>query len=163
MVSNALRLITIGCRGDGAAKMNGILDGHKRFPGAANATHRNGAVAKNSPERQAAAWEFVSWFIKTQQAADWSEATGYIPIRESARTVLRTAGFYEQYPQFEVAIKQMAFVREAPQLPQWGAVWKIIEEAMTTVVRDDAPALRTLKSAEKRVETALNPGDALKP
>ena len=75
--------------------------------------------------------QFVTWFIKTQQAADWSEATGYIPVRESARTVLRTAGFYEQYPQFEVAIKQMAFVREAPQLPQWGAVWKIIEEAMT--------------------------------
>jgi sn-glycerol 3-phosphate transport system substrate-binding protein len=119
--------------------------------------------AKNSPERQAAAWAFMTWFIKTQQAADWSEATGYIPVRESARTLLQTEGFYNQNPQFEVAVKQMAFVREAPQLPQWGAVWKTIEESMTAVVRDDAPAFQTLKDAEKKVETLLSPEGTPKP
>jgi sn-glycerol 3-phosphate transport system substrate-binding protein len=119
--------------------------------------------AKTSPERQAAAWQFVSWFTKTQQAAEWSKATGYIPIRVSARTLLRSEGFYDQYPQFEVAIKQMEFAREAPQLPQWGAVWKIISDAMTTVVRDDAPALRTLKDAEQKVEAVLSLAVTQKP
>ncbi|HEY1786238.1 MAG TPA: extracellular solute-binding protein [Pirellulales bacterium] len=119
--------------------------------------------AKNSPERQAAAWAFMTWFIKTQQAADWSEATGYIPVRESARTQLRTAGFYDQRPQFEVAVKQMAFAREAPQLPEWGTVWKVIEESMNAVVRDDAPAFRTLKEAEQKVEAVLHSEDKPKP
>ncbi|HEX4145427.1 MAG TPA: extracellular solute-binding protein [Pirellulales bacterium] len=131
-----------------------------RTEGTPNAVPTGGGAAvipaKNSPERQAATWQFVTWFIKTQQAAEWSQATGYIPIRESARAQLETEGFYRQYPQFEVAIKQMAYAREAPQLPQWGAVWKIIENSMGTVIRDDMPALRTLKEAEQKVESVLN-------
>jgi len=138
-----------------------------RSEGSANAVPTGGGAAvipaKNSPEQKAAAWAFMTWFIKTQQAADWSEATGYIPVRESARTLLRTEGFYDKYPQFEVAIQQMAFAREAPQLPQWGEVWKIIGDSMTSVVRDDEPALRTLKVAEKKVEIALNPEETPKP
>jgi sn-glycerol 3-phosphate transport system substrate-binding protein len=138
-----------------------------RSEGSPNAVPTGGGAAvipaKNSPEQKAAAWAFMTWFIKTQQAADWSEATGYIPVRESARTLLRTEGFYDKYPQFEVAIQQMAFAREAPQLPQWGEVWKIIGDSMTSVVRDDEPALRTLKVAEKKVEIALNPEETPKP
>jgi sn-glycerol 3-phosphate transport system substrate-binding protein len=138
-----------------------------RSEGSPNAVPTGGGAAvipaKNSPEQKAAAWAFMTWFIKTQQAADWSEATGYIPVRESARTLLRTEGFYDKYPQFEVAIKQMAFAREAPPLPQWGEIWKIIGDSMTSVVRDDEPALRTLKLAEKKVEIALNPEETPKP
>lgn len=107
-------------------------------------------------ERQAAAWKFLTWFINTTQAAEWSRATGYIPVRESACTLLRTEGFYREFPAFETAIKQMKFAREAPLLPQWPAAWGIIGDAMTSVVRDDAAALETLKTAEKQVDALLN-------
>ena len=119
--------------------------------------------ASISAERKAAAWTFVTWFIGTNQTADWSAETGYLPIRESGHALLESKGFYKEHPEFEVAVKQMKFAREAPQLPQWGGVWKIIGGSMTLVVRDDLPALRTLKDAEKKVDAALNPKSLRRP
>ena len=131
-----------------------------RFEGFANAvpTGGGGAVipAGISAERKAAAWTFLTWFISTQQAAEWSRATGYIPVRESAQTLLRTEGFYDDHPEFETAIEQMKFAREVPQVPQWLAAWPIMEKSMTSIMRDDAPALETLKGAEKKVGELLN-------
>ena len=109
-----------------------------------------------SAERKAAAWAFLTWFINTNQAAEWSRATGYIPVRESSCTLLRTEGFYREFPAFETAVKQLKFAREAPSLPQWPAAWTIIGEAMTSAIRDDLPALPALKAAEARVEALLN-------
>jgi sn-glycerol 3-phosphate transport system substrate-binding protein len=130
-----------------------------RSEGFENAVPTGGGAAvipaSISAERKAAAWAFVTWFIATDQTADWSAATGYLPIRESARARLEEKGFYREHPEFEVAVKQLRFAREAPQLAQWGAVWKIISDSMTSVVRDDLPALRTLKDAEKKVDAAL--------
>ena len=109
-------------------------------------------------ERQAAAWKFLTWFTSTKQTADFSRATGYIPLRKSARTLLRKEGFYEKHPEFETAILQMEYAREAPNLKHWSASWKVIEEAMTLVVRDDAPAFETLKAAEVKTGTLLKSG-----
>ncbi len=132
-----------------------------RSEGGENAVPTGGGAAvipaAISAERKAAAWTFLTWFINTQQAAQWSRGTGYIPVRESARTLLQTDGFYDTHPQFKVAIEQMKYAREAPQLPRWGAVWKIIGDKMTSVVCDDAPALAALEGAEREAAKLLNP------
>jgi len=109
-----------------------------------------------SAERQAAAWAFLTWFISTTQAAEWSRTMGYIPVRESARTLLRTEGFYHDHPAFETAIEQMEYAREAPMLQRWPAAWKIIADAMNSIVGNDASAVETLKSAEEKVDVLLN-------
>ena len=83
-----------------------------------------------------------------QETAEWSRATGYIPVRKSARTFLRQQGFYELHPTFETTVVQMEFAREAPNLKHWGRSWKTIDDAMTAVVRDNALALEELKEAE---------------
>jgi sn-glycerol 3-phosphate transport system substrate-binding protein len=131
-----------------------------RFEGFKNAVPTGGGAAvipaANSAERKAATWEFLTWLIATKQAAAWSRNTGYLPVRESARALLEKDGFYREHAAFETAIKELAFARESPPLPQWdGAVSKIIENAMTAVVRYNAPALETLKSAEHDVDGLL--------
>jgi sn-glycerol 3-phosphate transport system substrate-binding protein len=130
-----------------------------RSEGGKNAVPTGGGAAvipaANSADRKAAAWRFLTWFINTRQAAHWSRTTGYIPVRESARSLLSAQGFYDEHPTFAVAIEQMKYAREAPQ-PQWAAVWKIIGEKMTSIVCDDAPALTALEGAEQAVAKALN-------
>ena len=122
-----------------------------------------GAVipAAISPERKAAVWRFLTWFTSTRQAARWSRETGYIPVRKSACNLLRAEGFYDQHPEFDVAIEQMKFAREAPR--QWLDVWKIIAGKMTSVVGDDAPALQALEGAEKQTTRLLNSKDGSTP
>jgi sn-glycerol 3-phosphate transport system substrate-binding protein len=138
-----------------------------RTAGFKNAVPMGGGAAvipaANSSEQKAAAWEFLTWLINTKQAAAWSRETGYLPVRESARTLLQTAGFYREHPEFEIAIKELKVARESPQLPQWGAAWKIIGHAMRSVVRDDAPAHFDLKVAEGDVDELLESTATSKP
>ena len=94
---------------------------------------------------QAAAYEFLSWFMSSEETAEWSRATGYLPVRESARAALAAEGFYQRHPEFEVSLKQLPFAREAPLLPKWVAFSKIIGQSVVSIVRDDAPALDTLR------------------
>ena len=108
--------------------------------------------SKVPAERQAAAWKFLSWMIGTDSTADWSRATGYMPARESARASLAAEHFYESHPQFEVTIRQLKFAREAPELVRWDDFWKIIGDSMGKVLKTNAPALETLKAAEKASE-----------
>jgi sn-glycerol 3-phosphate transport system substrate-binding protein len=112
--------------------------------------------AKIPPEQQAAAWEFLSWLISTQQTADFSCATGYVPVRESAHVLLRNQGFYIKNPEYETAVEQLKLAREAPQLPQWRKAWPIIAKAMKSVLEEDAPADKKLKAAEASVQPFLN-------
>lgn len=138
-----------------------------RSEGFKNAVSTGGGAAviptANSAEQKQAAWAFLTWLIATKQAAAWSRGTGYIPVRESARALLEKEGFYREHPSFEIAIKELSFARESPQVPEWGTAWEIIRNAMSAVVRFEAPALETLKVAEGDVDQLLKSPAAPKP
>jgi sn-glycerol 3-phosphate transport system substrate-binding protein len=109
-----------------------------------------------SAERKAAAWEFLTWLIETKQAAAWSRETGYIPVRESARALLEKEGFYRDNPEFETAIKELAYSRESPQLQRWGAFAKIVDDSTMAILRYNAPALETLNAAERNANELMD-------
>ena len=48
-------------------------------------------------EEGALTW--LLWFTNTENAADWHQFTGYIPIRTSSVQMLQDAGWYEPKPQ----------------------------------------------------------------
>ncbi len=109
-----------------------------------------------SAERKAAAWKLLTWLIATKQTAGWSQDTGYLPLRKSARALVKKEGFYRDSPEFETAIKELSFARESPENPRWGgAASNVIARAMTAVLQSNAPALETLKTAEGEVDGIL--------
>jgi sn-glycerol 3-phosphate transport system substrate-binding protein len=118
------------------------------------------AVIPAKAQQKKAAWEFLTWFTNTQQQADWSRATGYVPVRISARALLQTEGFYVQHPEFNTAIEELKFARDSVALQK---PWTIIGGAMTSILRYDAPALQTLKAAEEECNRILDPRSSAKP
>jgi hypothetical protein len=76
-------------------------------------------------------------------------------VRKSAHTLLRNDGFCKEHPAFSTAIEEMKFAREAPHVAEWTAARPIIEDGMTSILRDDAPVLETLESAERSVGNLL--------
>jgi ABC-type glycerol-3-phosphate transport system substrate-binding protein len=108
-------------------------------------------------ERQVAVWKFLSFATSTEQAALMSGLTGYVPVRESARITLLTGKFYRIEPEFSVAVDQLRFAREYPSDPRWSSGWGIFGDAVTSVLRDDAPVLETLTAAEQRMNELLQP------
>src|SRR4030095_5139261 len=75
--------------------------------------------AKAAPERQKAAFEFIKWWISTEQRAFWSQNTGYFPIRKSSVELLTQQGYYRDRPQFKTTLDQLPFARAAPVEPPW--------------------------------------------
>lgn len=67
--------------------------------------------AKVSPERQLAAAMFLEFLGRPEQAAAFSKATGYMPVRKSAIEGAEMQQVYAQTPQFRTAVDQLAKTR----------------------------------------------------
>ncbi len=63
-------------------------------------------------ERQVAAWTFIRWMTEPQQAARWSVATGYVPIRKTELSVPAFKDYMKQVPQALTATLQLRVAGE---------------------------------------------------
>lgn len=60
------------------------------------------------PAVEEGALTFLVYFTNTENAADWHKVTGYIPVRLSAYDLLEAEGWFEQWPNQTVAVRQLA-------------------------------------------------------
>ncbi|MEZ4669011.1 MAG: extracellular solute-binding protein [Anaerolineae bacterium] len=61
-----------------------------------------------STEVEDGALSFLFWLTNTQNAAEWHQVTGYMPIRLSAVAELEAAGWFTENPNFIVAANQLS-------------------------------------------------------
>jgi sn-glycerol 3-phosphate transport system substrate-binding protein len=62
---------------------------------------------KSSPEKQAAAYQFAKFLNEPESQAEWTVATGYIPIRKSAAELPAVQQRWAEVPGFKVAYDQL--------------------------------------------------------
>jgi sn-glycerol 3-phosphate transport system substrate-binding protein len=60
-----------------------------------------------APEKQAAAWEFAKFLADAQSQAEWSAATGYLPVRESATEMAPLTTRWQEAPFYRIAYDQL--------------------------------------------------------
>ena len=65
-------------------------------------------MASRSPEEQQAAWEYIRFLSSAETQAEWFGGTGYIPTRASSLGLPAARDVVAQYPQFQVAVNQLA-------------------------------------------------------
>ena len=114
-----------------------------------------GIPAAVSDEKKQAAWEFIKWWISTEQNAFWSSQTGYWPVRYSSVDLLREQKYYEQNPAFETTIKQLEFAKAAPSTPYWPVISKEMGTAIEDVLVNNTPAIDALKKAEAAAQAEI--------
>jgi sn-glycerol 3-phosphate transport system substrate-binding protein len=114
-----------------------------------------GIPAAVSAEKKQAAWEFIKWWISTEQNAFWSQETGYWPVRYSSVEKLRAEKYYEKNPAFETTIKQLEFAKAAPSTPYWPVISKEIGTAIEDVLVNNTPAIDALKKAEAAAQAEI--------
>lgn len=127
--------------------------------GHTNAVPTGGAAAaipaKVAPEKQQAAFDFITWWISTEQGAFWSQNTGYFPIRKTSVDLLTQQGYYKERPQFKTTLDQLQFAREAPLTPHWPAICKEITKGMDEVLVNNTPAAQAMKKAQERAQALV--------
>jgi sn-glycerol 3-phosphate transport system substrate-binding protein len=65
-------------------------------------------MAARPPEEQEAAWEYIKFLSSAEAQAEWFAGTGYIPTRASSLDLPAAQDVVAQYPQFQVAVDQLA-------------------------------------------------------
>lgn len=51
--------------------------------------------------------EFLAFLAQPQQQAQWSQATGYVPVTQAAYELNEKEGYYKKYPGAAIAIKEL--------------------------------------------------------
>lgn len=92
------------------------------------------AIFRTTPEKEAAAWEFVNWMSSPENNLKWSMATGYIPLRLSVRTSQAYQQYLEDEPHMQVVISQSDYARARPNTVSYADLSRIlgvaVEEAL---------------------------------
>ncbi len=66
------------------------------------------------PAKIAAAWDFVKYMVGAQQQSQWSSQTGYIAVRNDARTLDPLKTTLANDPRYAVALDQLNLIADAP-------------------------------------------------
>jgi sn-glycerol 3-phosphate transport system substrate-binding protein len=64
-------------------------------------------VNKSSPEKQAAAWEYLKFLDTTRSQVTWATGTGYLPITKAAAASPEMKAFWDANPGYKVAYDQL--------------------------------------------------------
>ncbi len=103
--------------------------------------------------------EFLAFLSSTPVQAQWHQDTGYLPITTAAGEATRAAGFYEENPGTDVAVKQMTANEPTAnskglRLGSFDQIRGIIDEELEAVWAGD-------KSAQEAMDSAVERGNQL--
>jgi multiple sugar transport system substrate-binding protein len=133
---------------DGAAKFNWNVAVIPHSPGVSPVTTLYGAsiaVFKTSPEKQLGAWLFMKYFTTPSVTADWSVATGYLPVRTSAVQSEAVQAQIKALPSYGVVVNTIGPVgRPETSVKGTEDTRNDITDAMTKVLGDPSTNVKTL-------------------
>lgn len=115
----------------------------------------NVAMFKSSPEKQAAAWQFIKWFTDTDQTAQWSIQTHYLPIRKSAANSDAFKKELEVNQPLKASFDYLQYAHPEPNVAGWQAVRDIILNAETAAVTGKMTPKQALDDAATKADKAL--------
>ena len=96
------------------------------------------SVIRSTPEKQLAAWLFARWLLTPESQAQWVEATGLFPLRNSVLEMIQP--YRQASPQWEAAVGVLSLARNVPQLASWRKVRYVLQEGMTVFFQTSQPA-----------------------
>jgi len=108
-------------------------------------------------ERQRAAWEFIKWMTTPENAARWSIASGYIPVRKSAYETAAYQQYLAQFPQAKAAREQLAWARKEMAFHNNQQVRELLLTAQAEALDEVAPPAQILARLQTQVERILRP------
>ena len=109
-----------------------------------------------SEEEQNAAWEYIKFMTSVDETVEASIVTGYLATRKSAVEDEKMVEWYEQYPQYKVALDQLAISSGRPNNPGYVEFQEELTDAMAEIMVNDADVDTTLAELEAKGNELLN-------
>ena len=106
-------------------------------------------------ERQRAAWQFVQWMTAPQQAARWSEASGYVAVRRSAFNIKLYQEYTARFPQALTARDQLAYAQAELSTHNSGQVQKVLSDNLQAALTRTRTPAQALAAAQAQADQIL--------
>lgn len=90
------------------------------------------SIVKSSPERELAAFLFLKHMVSAESQMRWAQSSGTLPVRSGLDSAL--AGWFAEYPAYQVAYSLMGNTRFEPALPGYDFVRIEIESSVSAVL-----------------------------
>jgi len=108
------------------------------------------------PERQRAAWEFVQWMTAPQQAARWSEASGYVAVRKSAFNIKLYRDYTEKFPQALTARDQLQYAQAELSTHNGGEIQNMYSNSLQAALTGRKTLQAALRDAQQQADRLLS-------
>ena len=113
-----------------------------------------------APEVEEGALTFLLWFTNTENAAEWHQFTGYVPIRKSSIEMLEAAGWYDESPNSLVASEQLAAAQLTPAtagalIGAFPAIRNEVTGAMEDILINNTDPLEAFTKAQTNANRLL--------
>jgi ABC-type glycerol-3-phosphate transport system substrate-binding protein len=95
------------------------------------------SLLKSTPEKQLGAWLFARWLVSPENQAQWVEATGLLPLRNSILPMI--SQYRSTSSQWEAAVGNLSLAQGVPQLASWRKVRYVLEDGTKILFQTDLP------------------------
>jgi sn-glycerol 3-phosphate transport system substrate-binding protein len=115
---------------------------------------------------QDGALAFLQFFNNPENAADWHKVTGYVPITESAISLLEDEGWFDDNPNQRVAGDQIAaadgsVATQGAILGSFVAIRDVVTGAVEEILVDDVDVTERMSRATEEAQALLDDYNAL--
>ncbi len=116
----------------------------------------NLAIARKIPkERQDAAWKFIEWMTSSENAAQWSSASGYIATRKSSYELPAMKEFVGKDPRYLVARDQLQYAAGKMMAPNFQKIREILKKQLDDAADGKVTPQEALTTVQKQVEAVI--------
>ena len=116
----------------------------------------NLAISRKIPkERQDAAWKFIEWMTSTENAAQWSLASGYVATRKSAYEVPAMKEFLVKDSRYLVARDQLQYAAGKMMAPNFQKIREILKKQLDDAVDAKVNPKEAMATVQKQVEAVI--------
>ncbi len=114
-----------------------------------------------SEAEQDGALAFLNFFSNPENAAAWHQLTGYIPITNSAVSMLEEQGWYEESPNSAVASEQLDAAADTPAatgalVGNFVAIRDVITAAIEDILVNDVDVTERMATAQAEAQQQLD-------
>ncbi len=100
--------------------------------------------------KEKAAWEYMKWITSTEETVEASIVTGYLATRKSAVSNEKMVSWYEQYPQYKVALDQLEISSGRPNNPGYVEFQDEMTDVFSEILVNDADVDTSLAELEEK-------------
>jgi len=110
---------------------------------------------KISKDRQEAAWKYIEWMTNVKNTAEWSAASGYVAVRNSAYDDPVMKEHVSKNPEYLVARDQLKFANGKMMAKNFQKVREILKRQLDDSAAGKIVPAEALKTAQKEIQAVI--------